>query len=67
MKVKLTKDKKLDCYYNNSIESVLYKSGTIFDVEFNGTFYNCEVKNGPSISIFEEDCEEVVDWSLKFR
>lgn len=61
MKIKLTKDTKLDCYQNNSIESVLYKEGTVFEAEFNGTFYLCEVKNGPSITIFEEDCEEVVD------
>ena len=61
MKVRLTKDKKLDCYQNNSIESVLYKKGTVFNVEDNGTYYSCDVKNGPQIAIFEEDCEEVID------
>lgn len=55
MLIKLKKDTKLDCYYKGYIKTELYKKDTIFNAEFDGSLYNVEIKNGPTICILEKD------------
>ena len=55
MLIKLKKDTKLDCYFRGYIKTELYKKDTIFNAEFDGSLYNVEIKNGPTICICEND------------
>lgn len=59
MLIKLKKDTKLDCYYKGYIKTELYKKDTIFNAVFDGSLYNVEIENGPTICILEEDVLEL--------
>ena len=53
MKIKLRKDTKTDTYYKGFIKTETFKKGTIFNAVWDGSLYNVNVKNGPTI-IFEK-------------
>jgi hypothetical protein len=55
MLIKLKKDIKLDSYFRGYIKTELYKKNTIFNADWDGSLYNVNIKNGPSICILKED------------
>jgi len=46
-------DTKTDTYYKGYIKTETFKKGTIFNAVWDGSLYNVNVKNGPTI-IFEK-------------
>ena len=46
-------DTKTDVYYKGFIKTETFKKGTIFNAVWDGSLYNVNVKNGPTI-IFEK-------------
>jgi hypothetical protein len=52
-KIKLKRDIKTDCYYKGYIKSETFQKGTVFNADWDGSLYNVNVKNGPTI-VFEK-------------
>ena len=52
-KIKLKRDTKTDCYYKGYIKTETFEKGTIFNAVWDGSLYNVNVKNGPTI-VFEK-------------
>ena len=53
MQIKLKTDTKTDVYYKGFIKTETFKKGTIFNAVWDGSLYNVNIKNGPTI-IFEK-------------
>ena len=52
-------DTKTDCYYKGYIKTETYKKGTIFNAVWDGSLYNVNVKNGPTIIFAKSDVLEL--------
>jgi len=55
MQIKLKTDTKTDVYYKGYIKTETFKKGTIFNAVWDGSLYNVNVKNGPTIIFAKSD------------
>lgn len=59
MLIKLKKDSWVDCYFRGYIKREFYKKDTIFKAKFDGSLYNVEIENGPTICFLEDEVLEL--------